>query len=199
MSASAGCAEVGTLLQPLVDGDLSAAERATVESHLAECPSCTAEGARLRDNAAYLQEILSPLRMPADFGADFLFRLPKKDPRKRSAPAPSGAPKSIVMGDTRARRGSPLVAIGVVVFLAAAGGLGWLFLRPPAQVVRKDLMTLPDVKERPPKGQGDAEFWKAKIATTRFYADHVLSRANGLRHRIVAGAPGVLALADTQF
>jgi hypothetical protein len=140
-----------------VDGDLSAAERATVEAHLAGCPACTAEGARLRDNAAYLQEILSPLRMPADFGADFLFRLPKKDPKKRAAPAPSGAPRSVVMGDTRARRGSPVMAIGVVAFLAAAGGLGWLFLRPPAQVARKDPMTLPDVKDRPPKGDGPAD------------------------------------------
>ncbi|HEU4394487.1 MAG TPA: HEAT repeat domain-containing protein [Planctomycetota bacterium] len=157
MTPSAGCSEVGGLLQALVDGDLTAAERTSVEGHLAGCPSCTAEGARLRDNAAYLGEILSPLRMPADFGSDFLFRLPKKDPKRRAAPAPAAAPRSVVMGETRSRRGSPVLVIAGVVFLAAAGGLGWLFFRPPAPVARKDPLALPEVKERPPKGQGDAD------------------------------------------
>lgn len=157
MTPSAGCPEIGGLLQALVDGDLTAAERASVEGHLAGCPACTAEGARLRDNSAYLGEILSPLRMPADFGSDFLFRLPKKDPKRRAPAAPAATPRSVVMGDTRVRRGSPFLVIGVLVFLAAAGGLGWLFFRPPAPVARKDPMALPDVKERPPKGQGDAD------------------------------------------
>jgi len=154
-----GCAEVGGLLQGLVDGALSAAERASVEAHVADCPACTAEGARIRDNSAYLDEILAPLRMPTDFGSDFLFRLPRKDPKRRSAPAPAAAaPRSVVMGDTRARRGSPLLVAGAVVFLAAAAALGWLVFRPPAVVQRRDPPRgLPEVKDRDPKGQGAAD------------------------------------------
>jgi len=49
------------------------------------------------------------------------------------------------------------------------------------------------------KGEDDAEFLKAKIATARFYADHYLAQAPGLRDTVVAGAPGVFALAAEQF
>jgi len=45
----------------------------------------------------------------------------------------------------------------------------------------------------------DAAFLRAKIATARFYADHVLTRAAGLAHTVAAGAPGVLALDQEQF
>jgi hypothetical protein len=45
-----------------------------------------------------------------------------------------------------------------------------------------------------PKANGaDAGFYKAKIATAQFYADHVLSQAPGLSHSIVHGAAGALA------
>ena len=42
-------------------------------------------------------------------------------------------------------------------------------------------------------------FYKAKISTARFYADHVLWQAPGLRHAVVGGAAGVLALDEGQF
>ncbi len=48
-------------------------------------------------------------------------------------------------------------------------------------------------------GEGDRAFFSAKIATARFFADHVLVQATGLCHAIVGGAPGVLALEDSQF
>jgi alkylation response protein AidB-like acyl-CoA dehydrogenase len=48
-------------------------------------------------------------------------------------------------------------------------------------------------------GAGDAGFLKAKVATARFFADHILSQAPGLRDAVVQGAAGVLALADEQF
>ncbi|WP_313170630.1 acyl-CoA dehydrogenase [Massilia oculi] len=48
-------------------------------------------------------------------------------------------------------------------------------------------------------GEGDAAFYRAKIATARFFADHILSQAPGLRHAIVEGATGVLALDVDQF
>jgi butyryl-CoA dehydrogenase len=48
-------------------------------------------------------------------------------------------------------------------------------------------------------GDGDAGFYKAKIATARFFADHILSQASSLRTAIVDGSSGVLALAEDQF
>ncbi len=40
----------------------------------------------------------------------------------------------------------------------------------------------------------DPEFMRAKIATARFYGDHLLSKAPGLRHSIVEGAAGLQAM-----
>ena len=40
----------------------------------------------------------------------------------------------------------------------------------------------------------DAEFMQAKIATARFYGDHILSKVPGMRHSIVEGAAGVTAM-----
>jgi alkylation response protein AidB-like acyl-CoA dehydrogenase len=48
-------------------------------------------------------------------------------------------------------------------------------------------------------GEGDAAFYRAKIGTARFFADHVLSGADGLRHAILHGSAGVLALEVDQF
>ena len=42
-------------------------------------------------------------------------------------------------------------------------------------------------------------FWAAKLATTRFYADHFLTQASGLAESVVAGAAGALELADDSF
>ena len=48
-------------------------------------------------------------------------------------------------------------------------------------------------------GTGDAGFMKAKIATARFYADHILTRAPGTRDAIVEGADSVMALPMDAF
>jgi 3-(methylthio)propanoyl-CoA dehydrogenase len=45
----------------------------------------------------------------------------------------------------------------------------------------------------------DKEFLKAKISTARFFADHILSQATGLRTSIVEGGAGVMALTEAQF
>ena len=47
--------------------------------------------------------------------------------------------------------------------------------------------------------EGDPEFLRAKIGTARFYSDHLLSQASGLRHAVLQGAPGILALTEQQF
>ena len=41
----------------------------------------------------------------------------------------------------------------------------------------------------------DTAFMQAKIATARFYADHILNKTSGLRDSIVEGAESVTAMA----
>jgi len=48
-------------------------------------------------------------------------------------------------------------------------------------------------------GGGEAGFYRAKLVTARFYADHVLARAPSLARTVVEGAEGVLAMEDDQF
>ncbi len=48
-------------------------------------------------------------------------------------------------------------------------------------------------------GDADADFHRAKLATARFFADHLLSQAPGLRDGIVEGADAVMALEAEQF
>jgi alkylation response protein AidB-like acyl-CoA dehydrogenase len=81
------------------------------------------------------------------------------------------------------------VFAGSVPYLMLAGNLvaGWQMAR--ALLVAEDLL---------PKGQ-DAEFLQAKIVTARFYADHLLARAPGLRDSIVEGAESVTALPLESF
>jgi len=160
MAKTAGCAELAGLLQASADGDLPAGDRAAVEAHLSACDSCSRETARLKENSAYLQEALAPFRMPAEFPSDFLFRLPRKD-GKRRAGGPAAAPqatKTLVLGDTRERRFPVLPVLLGAGFLAGAAGLGWLFFGPREPVRRTGpLGTLPPVKPREKPGAGPAD------------------------------------------
>jgi alkylation response protein AidB-like acyl-CoA dehydrogenase len=47
-------------------------------------------------------------------------------------------------------------------------------------------------------GDGDP-FWPAKLATTRFFADHFLTQAAGLAESVIGGATGALDMADDSF
>ena len=78
---------------------------------------------------------------------------------------------------------------GSVPYLLLAGNLvaGWQLGRA-LLVAEKQLAA----------GQ-DAAFMKAKIATARFYADHILTRVPGTRDAIVDGAGSVTALALESF
>jgi alkylation response protein AidB-like acyl-CoA dehydrogenase len=49
------------------------------------------------------------------------------------------------------------------------------------------------------QGEGDAAFLRAKIGTARFYADHILPRAQALCTAVVEGAAGTLALEEAMF
>ena len=82
-------------------------------------------------------------------------------------------------------KGNPNAAFaGSVPYLMLAGNLmaGWQLGR--ALLVAQDALA---------KGE-DAAFMQAKITTARFYADHLLSKAPGVRDSIVAGAASVTAL-----
>ena len=87
-------------------------------------------------------------------------------------------------------RSSPNAAYaGSVPYLMLAGNLvaGWQMAR--AMIAAEDLLAA---------GQ-DESFMKAKIATARFYAEHVLPRTGGLRDAIVEGADSVMALSLDAF
>jgi 3-(methylthio)propanoyl-CoA dehydrogenase len=79
---------------------------------------------------------------------------------------------------------------GSVLYLKLAGIVlgGWQMARA-AVIARQKLDA----------GDGDAKFYQAKIGTARFFADHILSQAAGLRSAIVDGSAGVMALSEEQF
>ncbi len=82
------------------------------------------------------------------------------------------------------------VFAGSVPYLKLAGIVfgGW-------QMARAALVA----SERVAAGTDDRDFYRAKIATARFYADHILSAAPALGASIVEGAAGVLAIPAEQL
>lgn len=48
-------------------------------------------------------------------------------------------------------------------------------------------------------GDPDADFYKAKLATAKFYASHVLTQAAWYKRQIVDGSADVMTLTDEQF
>jgi butyryl-CoA dehydrogenase len=48
-------------------------------------------------------------------------------------------------------------------------------------------------------GEGDTSFYRTKIATARFFADHWLTQATGMRAAIVEGSGAVMALSEDEF
>jgi 3-(methylthio)propanoyl-CoA dehydrogenase len=89
-----------------------------------------------------------------------------------------------------AAKASPhAVFAGSVPYLMLAGNLmaGW-------QLARSLLAAQAEFAQG-----NDAAFMKAKIITARFYADHLLSKAPGIRDSIVEGADSVTAMALEAF
>jgi len=79
---------------------------------------------------------------------------------------------------------------GAVPFLKLMGIVagGWQMAR--ASLVSEKKLASKDA---------DKSFYEAKITTARFYGDHVLVQAPGLRDTVVKGSAGVMALSDEQF
>ncbi|VTU24463.1 acyl-CoA dehydrogenase [Variovorax sp. RA8] len=92
-----------------------------------------------------------------------------------------------VAGRTKASPNA--VFAGSVPYLMLAGNLvaGWQLAR--SLLVAEDQL----------KAGNDVAFMQAKIATARFYAEHILIKAPGLRDSIVDGAESVTALAIEAF
>ena len=80
-------------------------------------------------------------------------------------------------------------SVGSVPFLKLLGIVagGW-------QMARAALVSQHQIAQ----GSDDA-FYRAKIVTARFYADHVLAQAGGLSYAVVNGAAGALALPEELF
>jgi 3-(methylthio)propanoyl-CoA dehydrogenase len=92
-----------------------------------------------------------------------------------------------VAGNTKASPNA--VFAGSVPYLMLAGNVfaGW-------QMARSLLAAEDELA-----AGNDADFMKAKITTARFYADHMLSKAQGARDSIVEGAASVTELALEAF
>jgi 3-(methylthio)propanoyl-CoA dehydrogenase len=92
-----------------------------------------------------------------------------------------------VAGQTKASPNA--VFAGSVPYLMLAGNLvaGWQLAR--SLIIAEDLASR----------SFDTDFMLAKIATARFYAEHILNKAPGLRDSIVDGAESVTALALDAF
>ena len=121
------------------------------------------------------------------------------------------------LGSRITRDGLPLVALLVLGaspsqmgVIAALGSAVVLLISLPAGVWvdrlrRKPIMIAADlgrallVAEKQLAAGHDAAFMQAKIATARFYADHILTRVPGTRDAIVDGAQSVTALALEAF
>jgi alkylation response protein AidB-like acyl-CoA dehydrogenase len=81
-------------------------------------------------------------------------------------------------------------AAGAVPYLRLFGTVAGGFV-----MGRSALAALQALKER----GADSGFYETKIATARFYADHLLSQAAALLHPVCHGAVSVLAAAEDQF
>ncbi len=90
----------------------------------------------------------------------------------------------------RSRSDPNAVFAGSVIYLMLAGNVmaGWQMGRA-LLVAERSLAA----------GEGDRAFLEAKIATARFYAEHLLAKAPGLRDSIVEGAESVTQMALESF
>ena len=82
------------------------------------------------------------------------------------------------------------VMAGAVHYLKLAGTVcgGWMMGRA-ALVASQQLAA----------GGGDTDFLKAKIFTTRFYGDHIITLATGFADAIITGAESVLQMEEAYF
>jgi 3-(methylsulfanyl)propanoyl-CoA dehydrogenase len=95
------------------------------------------------------------------------------------------AVRYVVSGYGKDLRGVSAGAVPLLELFGVVAG-GWQLLR--SAMVARDRLAAP-----PAQGALSAGFYRAKIDTARFYADHVLPQAPALAHAIIEGSAGVLA------
>ena len=110
--------------------------------------------------------------------------------RKRLGAAREAFEQVVEFVAANAKASPNAVFAGSVPYLMLAGKLmaGWQMGR--ALLVAEEQLS---------SGAGDAAFLHAKVATARFYAEHILSQVPGLRDAIVEGADSVTAMALESF
>jgi hypothetical protein len=82
------------------------------------------------------------------------------------------------------------VSAGAVPFLKLFGTVAGCW-----QMARAALIA----KNRLDENNEDYDFYRAKIGTARFYAEHILPLAAAYKQEIVHGSSSVLALEEAQF
>ncbi len=138
-----------------------------------------------RTLAAVVADMRAVERSLADAGSNDLIAIGGR--LRAGLDALEDAARSIVeryAGDT------PSALAGAGPFLELAG-----IVCGGAELARSALIATRKLGE----SAGAPQFLRAKIVTARFFADHCLTQASGLRDAVVAGAASVLALADEQF
>ena len=100
----------------------------------------------------------------------------------------SGKIRETVQWVAKSFAGNPAaVAAGSVYVLKLMGiGLGGWMLARSADIASRQLE----------KGEGDADFLRAKILTARFFADHVMAQVPALSATVTRGAESVLAMEE---
>jgi butyryl-CoA dehydrogenase len=142
----------------------------------------------VRDGGAVAQHLLGEIRATADAatraGGDL------GEIGRRLAAAADAYQAVVVFVVDRYRTDIRAAFAASVPYLMLAGVVhgGWQMARA-AQVAARRLN----------EGAEDADFLRAKIATARFFAEHVMSAAPGLRDSATSGAASTLALSDEQF
>ena len=129
-----GCtdADLHLSVAAYVLGTLEPAEESAVEAHLASCPACLEESARLAPVAGTLASLSAADLAPAGPSPDVFDRITAAVGAAAASPAPAAAAAGRTR-PTRAARGRLLaVAAGVVVLAGAGVGAGVAFSGSPA-------------------------------------------------------------------
>jgi 3-(methylthio)propanoyl-CoA dehydrogenase len=95
------------------------------------------------------------------------------------------AVRYVVAGYAKDLRGVSAGAVPLLELFGVVAG-GW-------QLLRSGLVAQARLAAPPAQGAMSADFYRAKIDTARFYADHVLPQASALAHAIIEGSAAVLA------
>lgn len=158
--AGGACARVRERIDPLLDGELSPGEEATLHEHLAGCPACRSEVALARSLQVALRDGLPPLTCPPAVTARVLAAARRQEEERERRPGRSGLGARLRdwLGDGGLLRPA-LAAVALAVLLA--GPFVYRSLLAPGPSGAPGIATLPagpppDTGESPDAGRGTA-------------------------------------------